>query len=117
MSVTRRDVLLGVATGMAAMTAAPGWAQTPKRGGTLRSIINPEPPGLILGLNQLLPTMVIAGKIYQSLLRYDFNLKPLPSLAKSWAISPDGLAYTFILQDNVKWHDGVPFTSADVIFT
>jgi peptide/nickel transport system substrate-binding protein len=117
MSVTRRDMLLGAATGMAAMTASPGWAQTPKRGGTLRSIINPEPPGLILGLNQLLPTMVVAGKITQSLLRYGFDLKPLPSLAKSWTISPDGLVYTFTLQDNVKWHDGTPFTSADVVFT
>jgi peptide/nickel transport system substrate-binding protein len=92
-------------------------AQAPKRGGTLRSIVNPEPPGLILGLNQLLPTMLVAGKIYQGLLRYGFDLKPLPSLAKSWTISPDGKVYTFKLEEAVTWHDGQPFTSADVVFS
>ena len=71
----------------------------------------------MLGLNQLGPTQYAAGKIYQSLLAYGPDLKPKPSLAKSWTISDDGLTYTFVLQDNVKWHDGKPFTSADVVFS
>jgi peptide/nickel transport system substrate-binding protein len=41
----------------------------------------------------------------------------LPSLAKSWTVSPDGMTITFKLQDNVKWHDGKPFTSADVQYS
>lgn len=32
----------------------------------------------------------------------------------SWTISPDGLLYSFKLRQGVKWHDGKPFTSADV---
>lgn len=40
-----------------------------------------------------------------------------PALAKSWEVSEDGLKYTFHLRDEVKWHDGKPFTSADVKFT
>ena len=90
-------------------------AQT--RGGTLNAIVQPEPPILMLGLNQQAPTQYVAGKIYQGLLTYDFNLKPLPSLAKSWTSSSDGLKYTFQLQSGVKWHDGKPFTAADVVFS
>ena len=35
-------------------------------------------------------------------------------MATAWTISPDGLTYTFTLRQGVKWHDGEPFTSADV---
>ena len=114
MNWSRRSVL---AAGLATTFSTGAVAQTPKRGGTLRSIINPEPPGLILALNQLLPTLVVAGKIYQGLLRYSFDLKPQPALAKSWTISPDGLVYTFNLEPDVIRHDGESFTADDVVFS
>src|SRR4030088_100645 len=38
----------------------------------------------------------------------------IPELATSWAWSADNLALTFKLRPGVKWHDGKPFTSADV---
>lgn len=41
----------------------------------------------------------------------------LPQLARSWTVSPDGLAYEFELRQDVRWHDGVPFTAEDVLFT
>ncbi len=90
-------------------------AQT--RGGTLNAIVQPEPPILMLGLNQQGPTQYVAGKIYQGLLTYDEKLAPLPSLAKSWKVSADGLRYSFELQQGVTWHDGKPFSSADVVFS
>ncbi|MES2530730.1 MAG: ABC transporter substrate-binding protein, partial [Pseudomonadota bacterium] len=65
------------------------------KGGTLNSIVQPEPPILNLAVSQLTPTQMVSGKIFLSLLTYDVNLKPLPSLAKSWTISPDGKTYTF----------------------
>ena len=103
---------------LSSVLAAPVQAQeTPVSGGTLNMLVQPEPPSLMLGLNQLGPTQFAASKIYQSLLTYGADLKPLPSLAKSWTISPDGLTYTFELQKGVKWHDGKPFSSADVVFT
>src|SRR5690606_4731723 len=40
-----------------------------------------------------------------------------PRLAVAWEGSDDGLSATFILRRGVKWHDGKPFTSADVAFS
>jgi len=102
-----------VAGGLIASSAAT--AQT--RGGTLYAIAQPEPALLMLGLNQQSSTQYVAGKIYESLLRWSPDLKPLPGLAKSWKISGDGLTYTFALEPNVKWHDGKPFSSEDVVFS
>lgn len=41
----------------------------------------------------------------------------VPSLAKSWDISEDGLVYTFHLRDDVKFHNGADFTADDVVYT
>src|SRR3954470_14558509 len=38
----------------------------------------------------------------------------VPDLAKSWSWSEDGKTLTFALQNGVTWHDGKPFTAADV---
>ncbi|MFW2589788.1 ABC transporter substrate-binding protein [Sagittula sp. SSi028] len=100
---------------IAAALAAPLAAQ--EAGGRLDIVVQPEPPGLMLGLVQNGPTQLVAGDIYESLLRYDTELTPQPSLAKSWEISDDGLVYTFTLQDGVTWHDGTAFTAADVVFS
>ena len=43
--------------------------------------------------------------------------EPQPNLAESWDVSADGLTWTFYLRDDVVWHDGEPFTAADVEFT
>jgi peptide/nickel transport system substrate-binding protein len=112
-----RSLLLAAIAGC--MLSAGGMAADPQptRGGTLNSILWPEPPGLVLGLWVNSPTLLPATKIYEGLLSYDFNLNPQPALARSWEVSPDGLTYTFKLQPGVKWHDGKPFTADDVVFT
>jgi peptide/nickel transport system substrate-binding protein len=40
-----------------------------------------------------------------------------PALAKSWKISPDGLAYTLVLRQGIKFSDGQPLDVDDVLFT
>ena len=89
----------------------------PQRGGTLNSTLWPEPPGIVIGIHLNSPTLLPATKIFEGLLTYDFALSPQPMLAESWEVSADGLTYTFKLRQNVKWHDGKPFTSADVVYS
>ncbi len=44
------------------------------------------------------------------------NVDPLPQLAKSWEWSEDGMQLTMNLIEGIKWSDGVPFTTEDVMF-
>lgn len=114
--VSRRDALLG-ASALVLASAAAGRvaAQTPVKGGVLRMVI-PEPVVLTGAFNSAGQIYQISGKLFDGLLAYGFE-GPKPLLATSWELSPDGLAYTFKLRDGVKWHDGKPFTSADVQYS
>lgn len=116
--LTRR---LALAAGTVfALAAAPGalLAQAnPQRGGTLVIAVQPEPPTLAAYQSTSSPVGQVATKVYEGLLEYDFQLRPQPGLAQSWTVAPDGRTITFKLVPNVKFHDGKPFSSADVQFT
>jgi peptide/nickel transport system substrate-binding protein len=80
--------------------------------------------GSIGDASNLLPVLAsdsassdINALVYSGLVRYDKNLQIEGELAESWKISPDNLTLTFYLRKGVKWHDGAPFTSRDVLFT
>lgn len=88
-----------------------------KEGGTFVYIVQPEPPSMAPYLSTSGPIGLVAPKIYQGLLDYDLELNPIPELAQSHEVSEDGLTVTFKLQKGVTWHDGEPFTSADVQFS
>ncbi len=55
--------------------------------------------------------------LFDGLTDHDGDNQIIPRLAKDWEYDEDTLTYTFHLQENVKWHDGVPFTAHDVKFT
>ncbi|MFJ4125968.1 ABC transporter substrate-binding protein [[Kitasatospora] papulosa] len=58
------------------------------------------------------------SKIFDGLLARDTDLKLKPALAKALPeVAADGLTYTYILREGVKFSDGEPLTSADVVFT
>jgi peptide/nickel transport system substrate-binding protein len=59
----------------------------------------------------------VGGLIYDGLLRVDKNINWIPAMAESWTFAPDCLSLEFKLRRDVKWHDGHPFTAADVVFT
>ncbi|MBF6613258.1 MAG: ABC transporter substrate-binding protein [Chloroflexi bacterium] len=92
-------------------------AGTPKYGGTAVIAIGTDPGQLNPAITTSGNTHSVADQIYNGLVGLDDSLNPIPELAKSWEISSDGKTYTFHLQPNVKWHDGVAFTSADVKFS
>jgi len=55
--------------------------------------------------------------VYSGLMRATPEGDIVPDLAKEYSISENGLTYTFILRDDITFHDGEPVTSADVAFT
>ena len=55
--------------------------------------------------------------LFNGLTAHDGDNQVVPCLAKSWDFDPAACAYTFHLEENVKWHDGEPFTAGDVKFT
>lgn len=59
----------------------------------------------------------LANLIFDGLTKYGPDGYLAPVLAESWSVSEDGKTYTFNLRDDVVWHDGQPFTAADVVFT
>jgi len=116
--LTRRVAL--AAGALAALAAVPGavLAQAaPQKGGTLVIAVQPEPPTLAAYQSTSGPVGQVTTKVFEGLLEYDFQLRPQPSLAQSWAVAPDGRTITFKLLSGVKFHDGKPFTSADVQFS
>ncbi|MBD1551375.1 ABC transporter substrate-binding protein [Pseudomonas typographi] len=52
--------------------------------------------------------------IYDTLIAMDEHYQPAPQMA-DWAISPDGMVYTFTLRDGLMWHDGKPVTATDCV--
>jgi peptide/nickel transport system substrate-binding protein len=60
----------------------------------------------------------IASLVYSGLMRYNGQGKLTPDLAKSFPeITSDGLSYSLTLRDDAVWHDGVPVTADDIVFT
>jgi peptide/nickel transport system substrate-binding protein len=123
MASTRRDVVAGFA--LAGLSAAipqslmsQAFAQTgaPKKGGMLRMWLA-EPVMLTGAFNSTGQIFQVSGKMFDGLVSYDFDLNPKPQLATSWEVSADGKSITFKLRSGVKWHDGQPFTAADVQFS
>jgi peptide/nickel transport system substrate-binding protein len=99
--------------GSAAPAATPG----PARGGTLVVAAGSDPGQLNTAITTAGGTHFVAALLYNGLIFLDSDVTPKPDLAERWSIAPDGKSYTFTLRQNVKWHDGKPFTSADVKFS
>jgi peptide/nickel transport system substrate-binding protein len=125
--VARRNFLAVAGAGAGAAAAALSLPSTPRaqgtpgpqprRGGTLTAIVQPEPPTLVSALNAGAPVGVVSTNIFDGLFTYNWDMSFKPSLAETWDVSEDGLTITFNLRRGVTWHDGKPFTSADVAFS
>ncbi|MFM0741830.1 ABC transporter substrate-binding protein [Paraburkholderia xenovorans] len=98
-----------------ALSAQTLHAQT--RGGTLNFVVTPEPTALVALATTATNVLKVSPKVVEGLLDYDFKFQPKPSLATSWEVSDDSRKYVFHLRHGVKWHDGKPFTSADVAYS
>lgn len=89
----------------------------PQYGDTFIVGMSSDPSTLNGTISGSLNDKTVASNIFSMLFRLDYQMNPVPDLAEEWNISEDGLTYTFKLRSGVKWHDGEPFTAADVKFT
>ena len=110
---------LGIAPqALLAATAQPGADAGPARkGGTLvASWGGLEPQALFVPGGGGSSPFQTATKILERLLKLDADLKFQPALALSVTPAADFRSYTIKLREGVTWHDGAPFTSADVVY-
>jgi peptide/nickel transport system substrate-binding protein len=105
--------------GALALAAAHG--ETPRYGGKFLSAGNEEIPFYDLRQTSFGGVYAAVAPAYNCLIRtspYDpMALDIIPELADTWDISDGGKIITFHLHKGVKWHDGMPFSSADVQYT
>jgi oligopeptide transport system substrate-binding protein len=81
-------------------------------------INNAEPESLDPAIISGIPEFRIAIGLFEGLTRLDpKTARPIPGLAQSWDISPDGCTYTFHLRTNLVWSTGEPITADDVVYS
>ncbi|NMB24509.1 MAG: hypothetical protein GX986_03155 [Firmicutes bacterium] len=76
-----------------------------------------EAVGLEPRLETDVPSYERINVIMEPLVKFDVDMNLVPCLATDWEFGNDGLALTFKLREGVTWHDGTPFTAADVKYT
>lgn len=89
---------------------------TPKYGGTLRIGISRDVVGMDPNIGYGVSSASLQGNIYDTLVEFNADGTLRPALAESWE-TPNPTTYVFHLRKGVVWHDGSPFTAADVKFT
>jgi peptide/nickel transport system substrate-binding protein len=100
-----------------APTEAPAATASPEPTKPLTVLIdNDEGPITPANFNTFIGGWMV-GWVYDSLYIQSPDFQPIPSLATSATPSEDGLTWDVKLREGVKWHDGEPFTSKDVIFS
>jgi len=110
-----RKIILSALLASTAMSAV---AQ--KSGGTLRLPLRENPSSASLHEESSISAMLPFMAVFNNLVIYDQQLDMAspesirPELATAWSWSADNKVLTMKLREGVKWHDGKPFTSADV---
>ena len=104
-----------------ALALAAAHEEKPRYGGTFLSAGNEEVLHYDMHQTSLGGIYAAVAPAYNCLIRtspYDPRaLDIIPELAETWEISDGGKTITFHLHQGVQWHDGTPFSSADVQYT
>ena len=118
--MTARMGLAAVAAALS-VVAFPSFAQ--KSGGILKIEHMDTPPSASIHEEATVSVAVPFMAVFNNLVMFDQQVAKnsfesiVPDLAESWKWSDDGKQLSFRLRRGVKWHDGKPFTSADVVCT
>ncbi|MBI4082028.1 MAG: ABC transporter substrate-binding protein [Candidatus Lambdaproteobacteria bacterium] len=116
-------IAAAVAVVLTTSLVAAGGAVAQKYGGILRALLQSNPATLSMHETATINTSWAVSPIYNNLIFFD-PLKPvesletvIPELAETWRWNSDYTQLTFKLREGVRWHDGKPFSSADVKHT
>jgi peptide/nickel transport system substrate-binding protein len=90
-------------------------AEAQRRGGTAVIAQEAGPPTLDMHFATAIATRNVSMQIYEQLITRDERNAPMLELAESLEQSADGLTYSFRIRRGVKFHNGKPLTSADVL--
>jgi peptide/nickel transport system substrate-binding protein len=117
--ISRRGFVAGSLAAGAALHTRGAFAQgTERRGGVLVVAADSEPRNLNPAIVASNGVFYVASKVIEPLAEMAYGGNGLvPRLATAWEGSPDGRSVRFTLREGVTWHDGKPFTSADVAFS
>ncbi|TCL68105.1 ABC transporter substrate-binding protein [Rhizobium sp. BK251] len=118
-TISRRSLMKSLALLLASTTLSRRGLAQNAGGGRLIVAADSEPKNLNPAIVASNGVFFVASKVIEPLAEASFDGKDglSPRLALSWEGSDDGRSVTFSLRENVKWHDGKPFTSADVAFS
>jgi oligopeptide transport system substrate-binding protein len=73
----------------------------------------PDPDSLDPHKARSTESMTVLRDLFEGLTRLDRNATTIPAAAESWAVSADGLVYTFKLRPNLRWSNGEPVVAED----
>jgi len=94
-----------------------GGTGAPISGGSV-NIVMPANPNSLSPLEANSREMVdLFSLIYDTLVRLDASMRPVPGLAERWEHSEDGKTWTFYLSKTATFHNGQPLVAADVVYT
>ena len=100
------------------LVCEPALAQKP--GGILRMPSGDSPASMSIHEESTIAVLGPMMGVFNNLVMFDQHVKQnslqsiVPDLAKSWSWNEEGTTLTFTLREEVKWHDGKPFTAHDV---
>jgi ABC-type transport system substrate-binding protein len=89
----------------------------PQAGGTYRIPLLNEPPTLDPAFIEDTYGLPVAQQIFEGLVQFSPELFVIPGLAQNWRMEEGGRVYRFSLRSDVRFHNGRPLTSRDVVFS
>src|SRR5262249_30575840 len=116
----RRGGLWVLAAASVLLLSSMETASAQKQGGILRQYMIDSPASMSIHEEATIYAQRPMMAVFNNLVLFDQHVKQntldsiVPDLATGWSWNEDGTELTFPLRQDIKWHDGKPFTASDV---